>query len=105
MLIDGFKKSCKNISDSYLKVENDSTSAINLQATVKENLPHLSYIFHKPEPLGTKFKNVACSVIGSLILILIQRGKYGTKNRNYHLELGTMAACMKIIMEATKGLG
>ena len=64
------------------------------------NLPHLSYIFCKMEPLGTDFKTVACSIIGALLLIEVQIGKKGTKNSKYHLQLGLTAACTKIIMEA-----
>ena len=33
-------------------------SAIRFWTTVKGNLPHLSFIFHKPEPLGTEFKKI-----------------------------------------------
>ena len=48
---------------------------------------------------------MAFSVTGSLLLIEIQRGKEGLKKSKYHMELGTMAACTKSMMETTKGLG
>ena len=38
-------------------------------------------------------------------LLEIQQGKEGTKSIRYHLELGATAACDKIPMEETKGLG
>ena len=54
-------------------------SAIRFRTTAKGNLPLLSYIFHKPEPLGTEFKVVACSITGFLLFIEVQRGKEGMK--------------------------
>ena len=48
-------------------------SAIRFQTTSKGKLPHLSYMFRKPEPLGTEFKAVACSVTGYLLFIEVQK--------------------------------
>ena len=67
MLIDGFNEVCNNTDDSYLKVGDESTSAIHFQTTEKRNLPHLYYIFHNLEPLGTEFKTVSCYVTGKFI--------------------------------------
>ena len=53
-----------NIATSYMEVGDDSTSAIRFRIKEKGNLPHLSYIFRKPEPLGTEFKTVSCYVTG-----------------------------------------
>ena len=58
-LFDGFNTTCMNIAASFLKVGDDSMSAIRFRTTAKGNLPHLSYIFRKPEPLSTEFKTVA----------------------------------------------
>ena len=44
-LIDGFNAECKNIAASFLKVGDESMSAIRFRTTAKGNLPHLSYIF------------------------------------------------------------
>ena len=52
-LIYGFNEARKNIAASFLKVGDESMSAIRFWKTEKGNVPHLSYIFHKPEPLGT----------------------------------------------------
>ena len=71
----------------------------------KGNLLHLSYIFRKPDPLGTEFKTVACSVTGALLFIKLQRGKEGMKNTRYQKELGATAACTKRMMEETRGIG
>ena len=58
-LFDGFKSASKNIAASVLKVGDESMSAIRFRTTAKGNLPHLSYIFRKPEPLGTNLNTVA----------------------------------------------
>ena len=50
-LIYGLNGAYKNIASSYMKVGDESTSAISFLTTVKGNLPHLSYIFCKTEPL------------------------------------------------------
>ena len=52
-----------------MKVFDDSMSAIRFQTAVKGNLPHLSYIFYKPEPLGKYFNTVDCYVTLSFLFI------------------------------------
>ena len=69
ILIDGFNKACKNIAAIFNRVGNYSMSAISFLPTVKWNLPHLSYILHKTEPLDAEFKTVECSGTGYLLLI------------------------------------
>ena len=71
---------------------------------MKENLPHFSYIFHKPDPLGTDFNTVDCYITGSLILIEAQIVNKGMNNRKYQQQLGATESCTKIMMEATKGI-
>ena len=58
LLFDGFITAGKNIAASFLKVGDESMSEIRFRTTAKGNLPHLSYIFRKPEPLSTNFKTV-----------------------------------------------
>ena len=43
MLFDEFNTACNNIAASFLKVGDESMSAIRFQTTAKGNLPHLSY--------------------------------------------------------------
>ena len=105
LLFDGFNTACKNVAASFWKVGDESMSAIWFRTTEKGNLPHLSYIFRKPEPLGTDFKTVACSVTGALLSTKVQRGKQGMKDSRYQQELGATAACTKWMMEETKGIG
>ena len=80
-------------------------SIVIFRTTAKGNLPHLSYIFRKPEPLGTDFKTVDCSVTGALLFIEVKRGKEGMKDSRYQQNIGATAACTKWMMEATKGVG
>ena len=81
MIIDGFNVPFKNISVSFLKMGDESKSAIRFQTTAKGNLLHLSYIFQKTEPLGAEFNTVACSITGVLLFIEVQRGKEGMNDR------------------------
>ena len=69
MLIDGLNESCNILYNSYCKVGNYSMSEIRFWNTVNGDLPHLSYIFLNPEPLGTEFVTVACSVTGVFLFI------------------------------------
>ena len=100
LLIDGFNKSCNNLSTSYLKVRYESMSVISFWNKAKGKVPNLSYMFHKPEPMEEEFKNVACSISGNLLFIDIQRRKKGVNNINYHLQLVVTAACTKRMTEA-----
>ena len=43
-----FNEECSNTGASYLKVGDESISAIRFRTTLKRELPHLSYIFCKP---------------------------------------------------------
>ena len=67
-LINGFNAACNNITSSSLKVGDKSMSEICFHMT-KGNLPQLSHIFRKPEPLGTELKTDTCSVTGALIFV------------------------------------
>ena len=105
MFIDGFNAACYNISASFLKVFDDFMSATRFRTTEKGNLPHLSYISRKLEPLGTEFKAVAYFFTRSLLFIESLRVKEGVNHSNYHKELGATESCTNRIMEATKGIG
>ena len=103
--IDGFNVARKNISASSMKVGDDFMSAIRFRMTEKGNLTHFPYIFRKPDPLGTEFKTFACSITWDLIFVEVHRMKEEMNHRKYQKELGATAACTRIIMEATKGIG
>ena len=105
MLIDGFNEACNNIAASFLKVGDDSMSAIRFRTTANWNLPHLSYIFRKLETLGKDLNKFACSVTGALLFIEVQRGKEWMNKSKYQKELGETSVCTNRMMEATKGIG
>ena len=56
-LINGFNNNQKeNIAASSTKVCDESMSALKPQLSPTGNLPTISFIMRKPEPLGTEFK-------------------------------------------------
>ena len=86
-----------------VKFINDSISAILFRITYKGYLPHYSYIFRKPEPLGTEIKNVAFSRLGTMLHLEIQKGKEDTKASNFQQETGGTSGCIKRLIMDTKG--
>ena len=75
MLIDVFNAACNNIDASFLNVGDESIGAIRFRTTTKGNLPHLSYIFRNPKPLGIELNTVACYFKGDFLFIEVQIGK------------------------------
>ena len=102
MLFYGFNEARNNTASSYLRVGDKYMSEICFCKTAKGNLPHLSYIFRKPEPLGTSFNTVACYVTEAFLFIELQRRREGMKHSKYQQQLGATAACTKRMMETTK---
>ena len=50
------------------------------RTTSRVDLPHYSYIFTKPDPLGTEMKNVACSRLGAIVAPRDTKGGGGYKD-------------------------
>ena len=59
----------KHIAASSTKVFDESMSAFCPQSTKRGDLPNISYIKRKPEPLGTEFKVTCCSKTGKSIAL------------------------------------
>ena len=80
-LVTGFNQNrAQTIASSRIKVLDESMSAFRPQTTKTGNLPHLSFIFRKPEPLGTELKTVASKKNnGPIIFAEIQEGKMPMK--------------------------
>ena len=74
-LIEGFNRSRRQIASGVEKTADYSMSAIQFCTTPKGCLPHYSYIFRAPEPLGTEIKNVAWSRLGTMLHLDIQKGE------------------------------
>ena len=59
-------------------------SAYRPQTRKTDNLPTISFILRKPEPLGTELKTVASKGSnGPIIYAEIQEGKEGMKSKRY----------------------
>eukprot|EP00957_Ditylum_brightwellii_P095397 7266635-Ditylum_brightwellii.AAC.1 len=69
----------------------DAASISKPQTTATGDLPHLSFIERKPEPLGVEFKNSTCGVIGMFLAMELQRGRADTC-RPDNANLGATAA-------------
>ena len=78
-IIDLFKDFNKTraeiIKSCHLYVLDESMSAFRPRTTATGNLPHLSFVRRKPEPLGTEFKCIADAVTGVMLAIETTRKK------------------------------
>jgi len=92
----------KQVNASYMKVMDESMSAFCPQTRATGNLPHLSFILHKPESLGTEFKVVACPITGIILFLEIQKGCEAMRQAHYSMECGVMAGCMLRLVEGSK---
>lgn len=98
--VDKFNANRKlNFLSSLLLTGDETMSAQRPRKTKTGGLPHLSYIFRKPEPLGTEFKNVACAATGVMTYLEIQRGKTPMRNAKYSKEYGGTGGCTVRMME------
>ena len=61
------------------KTADELMSAIQFFTTPKGYLLHYSYIFRKPDLLGTEMKNVDCSRLGTMLHLGIQKGEEAIK--------------------------
>jgi len=84
----------RQVSGSFMKMMDESMSAFHPQTRATGNLPHLSFILHKLENLGTEFKVVACSITGIILYLEIQKGREKMQQANYSNQCGVTAACV-----------
>ena len=71
------------ICGSGIFVFDESMSAFRPRTTKNGNLPHLSWIMRKPEPLGTEFKSVSEAVTGVMMALEITRSKDDHTDEKY----------------------
>jgi hypothetical protein len=71
------------ITTSLWDILDESMSSYRPQKTATGSLPNISFIFQKPEPLGTEFKCAACPIIGNMKCLEIQRGVKPMRVANY----------------------
>eukprot|EP00978_Attheya_sp_CCMP212_P033928 scaffold139680_cov35-Attheya_sp.AAC.1 len=83
----------RTVAASRKKLFDEWISAFRPQSRKNGNLPHLSFIKRKPEPLGTEFKNAACSETGIFIHLELQRGKDPMKKLEFFSAHKSCCAC------------
>lgn len=65
LLVDGFNYNRKHtIASSSTITFDESMAAWKPRTTALGGLPNLSFVKRKPRPIGTEFKNAACTVLG-----------------------------------------
>ena len=69
------KNMTKVMYASSTAVLDESMSAFIPRTTKSGNLPNISFIKRKPEPLGTEFKVAMDGLTGKLLFLEIQEGK------------------------------
>ena len=77
--------------------------SIRFWTTPKFDLTHYSFIFRKPDPLGSELKNSACSRLEVTLYIEIKKGKCAMKASGFQQNIGGTDACMKRIMKGARG--
>jgi len=71
----------------------ESMSAYRPRSTKHGNLPSLSHIPRKPEPLGTEFKNLACCVTGIMMKLELQKKADVMHTKEHYRSYGATVAC------------
>ena len=89
--------------NSFLKCQDESMSAFRPRTSATGNLPHLSFIRRKPEPLGTELKTCACGKTGVMLFLEVQKGKEGMADALFVQESrNKTAACCRRMMHFTR---
>ena len=106
-LVNGFNMNRREtIASSRVKTLDESMSAFKPQTTKTGNLPNISYIMRKPEPLGTELKTVASvESNGPMIYAEIQEGKLGMRNKPFFNSYGATCACTLRLAKGTLDAG
>jgi hypothetical protein len=69
LMVDGYNKNRNQwVAASVHKVLDESMSTWKPRTSKRGGLPRISFIFRKPKPLGTEFKDIACAVTGKSLL-------------------------------------
>jgi len=72
------KKRLSHYHTSHILVFDESMSAFS-----HGNLPNLSYMKRKPEPLGAEFKIIVDGMTGAMLWLEIQEGKVRMSNKEH----------------------
>ena len=106
-LVNGFNDNRRTtVAASRVKTLDESMSAFRPQTKKTGNLPNISFILRKPEPLGTELKTVAtkgCN--GPILYAEIQEGKEGMTHKPYFVANGATCSCVLRLGKGTKNNG
>ena len=102
---DFIKTRQETIACCRVKVYDESMSPYAPSHSVSGNLPNISYIMRKPEPLGVEFKTGCDANSGVMIYVELQRGKDVMKLAHYNAEYGATTGCSLRMREAMVGCG
>ena len=80
-------------------------SSIQFRNISKGDLPQYSYTFGEREPLGKEMNNVACTRLGTMLHLDIQKGKEAMKTPKFQKYIRGTTTCMKRLSIATKRRG
>jgi hypothetical protein len=83
----------RTVMASFQKVLDELMSAFRPQTRKNGDLPNLSWIPRKPEPLGAEFKAICCAITAIMLWIELQRGREGMRASDYAAASGVTAAC------------
>jgi hypothetical protein len=76
LLVDGYNNNRHDwVAASVRKMLDESMSAFRPRTSKTGCFPNISYILRKPEPLGTEFKTIACTVTGKSIVVVLSLRK------------------------------
>jgi hypothetical protein len=97
-MTDEFNERCKKvISASRENTADESMCTLRPHTTKLGGWSHLLYMFCKPEPIGTEFKNTCCTKTGVLMMLEIQRATEHTPNHQYNRKKdATMGICLHL---------
>ena len=62
--------------------------------TKTNNLPNLSFIMRKPEPLGTEFKILVDAYTGQMLWLEVMEGKERMHKKEHTKEVRVTSACV-----------
>jgi hypothetical protein len=83
----------RTVMSSFEKVLDELMSPFRPQTRKNGDLPNLSFIPRKPEPLGAEFKAVCCAATSVMVWIEPQRGRDAMRAAEFGAGSGVTAAC------------
>jgi hypothetical protein len=91
----------RTVKAGFLKVMDELMSAYCPQTLAQGDLPHLSFIQRKPEPLGSEFKVTTSSKPRLSKFLELQKGKAAMKLAEFCDVLKSTTACTKRLVKYT----